>query len=688
MMQMPRRASRSRKTAARMENLENRTLLSATIVAHIATQTVAAGQTPTPISLSAYFNDPTVTGTAVELQTPVGNIPLVLTDSQTPQTVANFEHYITSGEYANTIIHRSVPGFIVQGGGYATDGTHIATFGTIPGEHNESNVTGTIAMALSTGPNSGTSEWFINLADNNGTTTGTPNLDDTSDGGPFTAFGNVVYNGMNVVNAIANLPIVNDATQSGAFTNLPVLSGTNGATVGSEPGSNMVTINPVIVPGGLTYSAVSSNPNLVSASVDASGNLTLTPVNGGGTATINIVATDMGGRSVKQKFTVNVGSDSPVVTIGTGGVKSCTFTASNGALTTVALQGPGVATLDFVGSGISQFTNRSITSVSGSTLGIASITTTGTTGASVLAITARRGAGAEVVGSITTDALRSLVAPAVALGANVTSSAGIAAINVASASGGTITAAALGTVSVSGSLADNINLSGGFTSVRAGSIAGGTWNIGGAARSITTASVANFSATFSQSLALASVRGTFSGTLTAASVGTIVAGAVSDSHIFLTGTGTDLVRLSDAGVFSASQINSAGNIGAVTAASMANSQIYAGVGALSDASVLPGSTADLSALASIASVRLRGTFSNSDIAAATLGSLTLGTLQTSNGGVPAGVAGESIKLLTATANKRFTLRNMTSAAAVAAALTADGVVLGDIVIAVLSAPVA
>ena len=57
-------------------------------------------------------------------------------------------------------------------------------------------------MALSNGPDSATSQWFVNLANNDGSGT-TPNLNDTSDKGPFTVFGNVVYNGMSVVNTIA-----------------------------------------------------------------------------------------------------------------------------------------------------------------------------------------------------------------------------------------------------------------------------------------------------------------------------------------------------------------------------------------------------------------------------------------------------------------------------------------------------
>lgn len=309
-MKMTRSKRRTRTSENSGERLEARQLLSATVSSQIPTQSVTAGQTSAAISLGTYFNDPVVTGTAVVLTTPLGNVPLVLTDSETPKTVANFKEYITSGEYTNTIIHRSVPGFVIQGGGYTSSGSMIQSFGTIPGEHDESNSTGTIAMALSTGPNSATSEWFINLADNT-------ELDNTSDGGPFTAFGSVVYNGMSVVDAIANLPVVDD-TQNGAWNTIPVQSGTNGATVSTEPASNLVTTDPEIIPGGLTYTASSSKPSLVTASINSSsGALTLTSVGGSGSASITVTATDMGGGTASSTFTVNVPSAPtlPVVSI-------------------------------------------------------------------------------------------------------------------------------------------------------------------------------------------------------------------------------------------------------------------------------------------------------------------------------------------------------------------------------------
>jgi cyclophilin family peptidyl-prolyl cis-trans isomerase len=301
-MKSSRVVRRLRRAACEVESLESRWLLSATVTSQIPAESLVANQTSTPINLGTYFNDPTVPSgdTAVLLETNDGNIPLVLTNSLTPNTVANFLAYINNGEYDNTIFHRSVPGFVIQGGGYTNTGTMIASLGSITSEAGQPNVTGSIAMALSDGPDSATSEWFINLADNT-------DLNGTSDGGPFTVFGNVVYNGLTVSNDIAALPIVDDTGQgAGAWNTVPVLSGSNGSTVSTEPADNLVTLTPVIIPGGLTYSAVSSNTSLVSVTVNSGGSLSLVSHGAGGTATITVTATDMGGGTAQSQFNVDV----------------------------------------------------------------------------------------------------------------------------------------------------------------------------------------------------------------------------------------------------------------------------------------------------------------------------------------------------------------------------------------------
>lgn len=157
--------------------------------------------------------------TTVRLQTTLGVVDIQLFDAAAPATVANFLAYVHSGAYDNTIIHRSFPGFIIQGGGYALGSVPNSTdpVPARPPVVNEysasrSNLRGTIAMAKVGGdPNSATSQWFINLADNSA------NLDNQNGG--FTVFGRVLGNGMALIDAIAALPIV-DA--GGVFSELPL----------------------------------------------------------------------------------------------------------------------------------------------------------------------------------------------------------------------------------------------------------------------------------------------------------------------------------------------------------------------------------------------------------------------------------------------------------------------------------
>jgi len=160
-----------------------------------------------------------VHATAVRIDTPLGPITVRLFNDTAPQTVANFLNYVNDGDYANSFIHRSVPGFIVQGGGFTFENDaagNVPTDEPVVNEFNISNVRGTIAMAkLGGDPNSATSQWFINLSDNS------TNLDNQNGG--FTVFGQIVGSGMEVVDAIASLDIVN---AGGAFTNLPVIDHT------------------------------------------------------------------------------------------------------------------------------------------------------------------------------------------------------------------------------------------------------------------------------------------------------------------------------------------------------------------------------------------------------------------------------------------------------------------------------
>ncbi|MFN0011579.1 MAG: immunoglobulin domain-containing protein [Phycisphaerales bacterium] len=129
------------------------------------------------------------TGPVARFTTSAGPITFVLFDSK-PIATTNFINIITAGNYTNVILNRNPQDFVIQGGGFfapaVNNGAPTATPAVSPitGEPGVSNLTGTLSMALSTGPNSGTKEFFFNLDDNTF-------LDGAASGGPFTAFGRI-----------------------------------------------------------------------------------------------------------------------------------------------------------------------------------------------------------------------------------------------------------------------------------------------------------------------------------------------------------------------------------------------------------------------------------------------------------------------------------------------------------------
>jgi cyclophilin family peptidyl-prolyl cis-trans isomerase len=162
--------------------------------------------------------------------TSLGNIDVQLYGSQTPLTVANFLHYANSGAWDGTFFHRSVPNFVIQGGGFRITDNAVDNVATdVPAVVNEpgiSNLRGTIAMAkLGNDPNSATNQWFFNLSDTNAD--GPADLDHQNGG--FTVFGAVTA-GMNVVDGIAALPTTDASGLNSALTNLPTLTAISSTT--------------------------------------------------------------------------------------------------------------------------------------------------------------------------------------------------------------------------------------------------------------------------------------------------------------------------------------------------------------------------------------------------------------------------------------------------------------------------
>lgn len=137
----------------------------------------------------------------VKVQTNMGDFVLELNPKAAPKTVENFLTYVKSGFYKNTLFHRVIPNFMIQGGGFVSGMEEKDTRKAIALESRNglSNLRGTIAMARTSDPNSATSQFFINVRDNRFL-----DADQAQDGYGYAVFGRVV-SGMQTVDAIARV---------------------------------------------------------------------------------------------------------------------------------------------------------------------------------------------------------------------------------------------------------------------------------------------------------------------------------------------------------------------------------------------------------------------------------------------------------------------------------------------------
>lgn len=199
--------------------------------------------------------------TIVLFKTNMGDFEVNLYDQTTPQTVQNFLSYVKAGSYNNTVMHRSIPGFIIQGGGFTFNSSNSAPWSAITSQSpvkNEakwSNVRGTIAMAKPQDlPDGATSQWFINIADNSA---GSAQLDIQNKG--FTVFGQVTGTGMTIadnvnkltsrtVAGLSDVPLRNytaaDVTQNTPVTNNNVVIIESITVINNDPNS-AASLNPV-----------------------------------------------------------------------------------------------------------------------------------------------------------------------------------------------------------------------------------------------------------------------------------------------------------------------------------------------------------------------------------------------------------------------------------------------------------
>lgn len=263
------------------------------------------------VNLFQYFDDPFTTGKVASFylydnSLGDGEINVLLFDQNgegAPQTVNNFLQYVNNNAYDNSIIHRSIPNFIIQGGGFTVNDLALSNIPTNPPVINEfsanrSNTRGTIAMAkLGGDPNSATSQWFFNLTDN------ASNLNNQNGG--FTVFGTVLSDDdLNTIDSIASLSTANFSNVNPALTDLPLINSP------VEDDSDLVRfqdISVIDVPELNFTIQNNNNPNLVSANINSQGEIELNyNNNSNGIAEITIQGTNLLGESVFNTLRVSL----------------------------------------------------------------------------------------------------------------------------------------------------------------------------------------------------------------------------------------------------------------------------------------------------------------------------------------------------------------------------------------------
>ena len=139
----------------------------------------------------------------VELETSMGAIVIELNEEKAPKTVENFLNYVKSGHYDGTIFHRIIDGFMIQGGGMDADMNEKATNKPVENEADNGlkNDAGTIAMARTQDPHSATSQFFVNVKDNDFLNHSGKNMQ----GWGYTVFGKVT-SGMDVIEKMRGVP--------------------------------------------------------------------------------------------------------------------------------------------------------------------------------------------------------------------------------------------------------------------------------------------------------------------------------------------------------------------------------------------------------------------------------------------------------------------------------------------------
>lgn len=227
-------------------------------------------------TLASHFGAEQIRDTAVRLEAEwtlldgteeSSEIDFLLFRERTPITIANFLGYVNRGDYTNMIVHRLVPGFVIQGGGFtivngADDGISadsVATQPTIRNEFGVSNTLGTISMAkLGGNPDSATSQWFISTGANS------DNLD--SQNGGFTVFGVVSRDSFEAALELDRRQKFTIYDLGGALGSTPLVRNTNNANFTAERFYRFSSVVEVPLPDGQAGTDTNLSYSLISGS--------------------------------------------------------------------------------------------------------------------------------------------------------------------------------------------------------------------------------------------------------------------------------------------------------------------------------------------------------------------------------------------------------------------------------------
>jgi cyclophilin family peptidyl-prolyl cis-trans isomerase len=176
--------------------------------------------------------------TQVRVVTSMGDFVIEVRPERAPLTAPNFLRYVKEGFYTNTLIHRVVPNFVLQGGGHDAKTMDLKpTHESIVNESGNGlqNKRGTVGLARSTAPHSGNAEFYVNLVDN-------PDLDPVSTRWGYAVFGRVVQ-GMDVIDKIGETPTgaVGPFKQDAPLKPIIIQSMTIVAPTASQPAAQPVT---------------------------------------------------------------------------------------------------------------------------------------------------------------------------------------------------------------------------------------------------------------------------------------------------------------------------------------------------------------------------------------------------------------------------------------------------------------